>query len=363
MASNQKPQDLFLLEGISCLAFNKDFKKVALSKKDNIIYIYKVVDLMKPDTWELEDKLESHVQYISGLDWNAHTNEILSCSHDKTSFVWEYSDKKWIPSNVVATTKLGYLCCKWNSRGDKFCEGTSAKHLFIGYYNTDSKWWMGRNIKCHKSSVVCCEIDPTSLFVISGSTDLRVFVSSCYIESVDDKHLTDATKPLAQKFGDIIFEFRANCWLNSVAWNKSGSLGYAAGQNATIAVINYKDKKTDVIKCKHSPVTLVIPTGESSFLAVCYDRNILEYGKKGDKWEIKKTITTDQGNKAGGGAKGNVSSALQRFEKMGTQKKENLAVTSKQASHLHKSLISSLTIKDKDIITTDLSGFVKRWKL
>ena len=363
MASNQKPQDLFLLEGISCLAFNKDFKKVALSKKDNIIYIYKVVDLMKPDTWELEDKLDSHVQYISGLDWNAHTNEILSCSHDKTSFVWEYSDKKWIPSNVVATTKLGYLCCKWNSRGDKFCEGTSAKHLFIGYYNTDSKWWMGRNIKCHKSSVVCCEIDPTSLFVISGSTDLRVFVSSCYIESVDDKHLTDATKPLAQKFGDIIFEFRANCWLNSVAWNKSGSLGYAAGQNATIAVINYKDKKTDVIKCKHSPVTLVIPTGESSFLAVCYDRNILEYGKKGDKWEIKKTITTDQGNKAGGGAKGNVSSALQRFEKMGTQKKENLAVTSKQASHLHKSLISSLTIKDKDIITTDLSGFVKRWKL
>ncbi len=116
---------------------------------------------------------------------------------------------------------------------------------------------MGRNIKCHKSSVVCCEIDPTSLFVISGSTDLRVFVSSCYIESVDDKHLTDATKPLAQKFGDIIFEFRANCWLNSVAWNKSGSLGYAAGQNIIIAVINYKDKKTDLIKCKHSPVTLL----------------------------------------------------------------------------------------------------------
>ena len=135
MASNQKPQDLFLLEAISCLAFNKDFKKVTLSKKDNIIYIYKVVNLMKRDTLELEDKLDSHVQYVSGLDLNSHTNEILSCSHDKTSFVWEYSDKKWSPSNVVATTKLGYLCCKWNSRGDKFCEGASAKHLFIGYYN------------------------------------------------------------------------------------------------------------------------------------------------------------------------------------------------------------------------------------
>ena len=191
MANNQKPKDLFLLEGISCVAFNKDFKKVALSKKDNIIYIYEIKDFMKPDTWKLEDKLEAHVQYISGLDWNAFTNEILSCSYDKTTFVWTYSDKKWTPSSVVATTKLGYLCCKWNSRGDKFCEGTSGKQLFIGYYNTETKWWMVRNIKGHKSSVVCCEIDPTSLFVISGSTDLRVYISSCYLPEVDDSHLTD----------------------------------------------------------------------------------------------------------------------------------------------------------------------------
>ena len=39
-SANQKPKDLFLLEGISLVAFNKDFTQVALSKKDNIIYIY-----------------------------------------------------------------------------------------------------------------------------------------------------------------------------------------------------------------------------------------------------------------------------------------------------------------------------------
>jgi actin related protein 2/3 complex subunit 1A/1B len=362
MASNQKPQDLFLLEGISCFAFNKDFTKVALSKKDNVIYIYSIPNLMKTDTWKLETTLDTHVQYISGLDWNAKTNEILSCSHDKTSYVWTYSDKKWTPSNVVATTKLGYLCCKWNSRGDKFCEGTSAKQLLIGYYNTGNNWWMGKNIKVHKSSVVCCEIDPTSLFVLSGSTDLRVYVSSCYMPDIDDKHLTDQTKPLAQDFGAVIYEFRPNCWLNSVTWNASGSLGFAAGQDATVAVIDYKNQKTDLIKCKHSPVTIVVPNGENSFLAVCYDRNILEYEKKGDKWEIKKTITTDQGKKATA-SKGNVSSAVQRFQQMGVQKKENLAVTSKQASHLHQSIISSMNIKGKDVITTDVSGFVKYWKL
>ena len=48
---------------------------------------------------------------------------------------------------------------------------------------------------------------------------------------------------------------------------------------------------------------------------------------------------------------------------MGQQKKENLAVTSKQSSHLHQSIISSVNIKGKDMITTDVSGFVKYWKL
>ena len=184
----QKPKDLFLLEGISIVSFNKDFTRVALSQKDNKVYIYVIKDFMKPETWKLEDTLESHIQYVSGIDWNAHTNEILTCSYDKTAFVWTFSGKKWIPSNVVATTKLGYLC------------------------------------------------------VISGSTDLRVYVSSCYLPNVDDKYLTNETKPLAKPFGEIYLEFKANCWMNSVTWNKSGKLGFASGQNATIAILNYQEQ-------------------------------------------------------------------------------------------------------------------------
>ena len=362
-ASAQKPKDLFLLEGISCVAFNKDFTQVALSKKDNLIYIYSIKDIMKPDTWKLLYTLDSHFQYISGLDWCPATNRLLSCSYDKTSFVWEFSDKKWNPNNVVATTKLGYLCCKWNKRGDKFCEGTSAKQLLIGYFNKESKWWMGVNIKAHKSSVVTCEIDPTSLFVLSGSTDLRIYVSSCYLPKVDDQFLNDSTKPLAQEFGQVIYEFKTNCWVNSVAWLPSGNLGIVAGQDATISVINYSEQKSDVIRCKHSPATSLIPISDTSFLAVCYDRNIIEYGKEGDSWKIKKTIT-EKGSGAQQKAKSSIVSAqLEKFQKMGNINKDNLAVSTKQAGHLHQSLISSANIKGKDMITTDVSGFVKYWKL
>ena len=413
-AAVQKPKDLFLLEGINILSFNKDFKQVALSKKDNIIYIYSVPDLMKTETWKEICQLKSHYQYISGLDWCPETNRILSCSYDKTSFVWDLVKDKWTPSNVVVTTKLGYLCCKWNKRGDKFCEGTSAKQLLIGYYNKDPKvkWWMGINIKAHKSSVVTCEIDPTSLYVLSGSTDLRIYISSCYLPEIDDAFLTDEEKKLAKPFGLILYEFKENSWINSVAWLPNCHVGLAAGQDAVITVvyakeikekqieieqeqINDKEKevgkeqkkhkekhkdgkeeqkedkkvlidcKQELIKCKHAPATMLIPKDDNSFYAVCYDRNIFEYEKKGEQWEVKKVITAKkEDNKAKTSiGRGSVSAQLEMFNKMGQQKKDNLAVVTKQNLHLHKSQISSVNIKDKDIITTDLSGFVKYWKL
>jgi hypothetical protein len=105
---------------------------------------------------------------------------------------------------------------KWNNRGDKFCEGTSGKKLFIGYYNTETKW-MVRNIKVHKSSVACCEIDPTSLFVISGSTDLCIYISSCYLPEVDDSHLQMQQK-LWLKILALLF---AHLFLNKVNYSKN----------------------------------------------------------------------------------------------------------------------------------------------
>ena len=351
---NKLPKGLFILEGISFVSFNKDFTQVAISKKDNYIYIYSVVDLMNTDKWKLLYKLDAHYQYISGLDWSHETNRLLSCSYDKTSFVWDLIKNKWEPSNVVVTTKLGYLCCKWNKRGDKFCEGTSAKQLLIGYFNKKSNWWMGMNIKAHKSSVVACEIDPTSLFVLSGSTDLRVYVSSCYIPEVDDQFLTEETKPLARDFGQIFYEVKPNCWVNSVSWSPSGDYGLVAGQDSTVILVNYKEGTNDIIRCKHTPVTHIIPINENSFYAACYDRNILEYEKKEGEWTVVKVIT-DQ-NKEDPDEKDNE-------EKESGKKKSNLVVSTKQEKHLHKSQISSINIKGNDMITTDLSGFVKYWKL
>lgn len=349
----KKPEGLFILEGIGCLVFNKDFTQCALTKKDKVIYIYSTPDISKTDTWKLLHKLEAHGFYVSCLDWHPETNQILSCSHDKTVYVWKYEDNKWVSSNVVATTKLGYLTCKWNKRGDKFCTGTSAKHLFVGYFNTESNWWIVLNIKGHKSSVCCCAIDPTSLFVLSGSLDLRVYVASCYIPQIDDAHLTPELKPLAQKFGTIISEYKPNAWVTSVNWAPNGAYGIAASQNATIGIIDYKNNKANVIRCTHSPATVIIPNGNGSFYAIGYDRHIYEYVESGGKWKVKR-IVTEENEKL----KGKSPS-----EKPQSQNKENLAVHTKQSAIVHPSLISSAAIRGKEMITTDVTGFIKYWKL
>jgi hypothetical protein len=108
---------------------------------------------------------------------------------------------------------------------------------------------------------------------------------------------------------------------------------------------------------------MLIPKDDNSFYAVCYDRNIVEYEKKGEKWEVKKIITAKKEDNKAKTSVGVVSDRVQIFNTMGQQKKENLAVVTKQSEHLHESQISSVNIKDKKLITTDLSGFVKYWKL
>ena len=85
--------------------------------------------------------------------------------------------------------------------------------------------------------------------------------------------------------------------------------------------------------------------------------------KKGEEWEIKKTITSKSESSKPKAKTSIVSAQLEKFQKMGNIQKVNLAVSTKQADHLHQSIISSVNIKGKDMITTDVSGFVKYWKL
>lgn len=375
------PKDLFLIEGISHLVFNKDYTQCALSKKDNKIYLYHTPNPTDYTTWTLYDTLKTHSQYVSGLDWNPITERLISASYDKTSIIWSYEEERWGGEYVVATTKVGYLFAHWNEDGSKFVEGTSSKVLFIGYYDEESEWWVSRAIKHHKASVMTARIDPTSLFVISGSVDNKIYITSCYIPLVDDERLEESVLQNAQEFGTVIYKYDADAWILNTKWALGGEYAYATSYMSDIVVIDYKNQSENVIHCEHSPVMFIESISETSFIAVCYDREIFIYECDDDgKWEIKKDIvnnTNDEqvseskciGNKEEENAPGKgVAEELKKFQTSALKNRSSLVVTTKKNKVGHQAKISSVNVinvndDEKEIITTDLAGFVKVWSV
>ncbi len=140
--------------------------------------------------------------YISGVDWNANTNLIISCSYDKNIYVWNYNSTRdeWLPNLVIFKSKLSLLNVKWSKKGDKFIASGAGNQKIVGYYDKELNWWRGEEFKFHKSAVTSVAFDPTGLYAISGSTDLKISIHSCYVdkEEFDSKSSPEVSLPVSK---------------------------------------------------------------------------------------------------------------------------------------------------------------------
>ena len=75
-------QQLFLpTESISCHAWNGDRTMLAVCPNNHELHIY---GKCNTSNWERMYVLaKQHDLVISGVDWNATTNKIVTCSHDR----------------------------------------------------------------------------------------------------------------------------------------------------------------------------------------------------------------------------------------------------------------------------------------
>jgi actin related protein 2/3 complex subunit 1A/1B len=145
-------------------------------------------------SWELISTLTGHLQYIAAVDWHPETNRIISCSHDRNILVWNFNSSKnnWKPELVNFNVKVAILDVKWSNRGDKFVATTGSKLVATGYFHEELNMWNCKSIKEHRSSVTCARFDNSGLFILSGSTDLKAYISSSYLPEVDDSNLNQA---------------------------------------------------------------------------------------------------------------------------------------------------------------------------
>ena len=222
--------------------------------------------------------------YICSVDWHPETNKIISSSHDKNIFVWSYEKDNdiWKPEIVIFKTKVSVLNVKWNKKGDKFTACTGCKLVGTGYFEKENNWWSCIQMKEHHSSVTCAKLDDSGLYLISGSTDNRIHISSGYVNEIDVNNNNKTDDKNNKTDNRIIKTVKADAWVNDVCWLPSG-LGVAATHDSTIYIIDKAVENYETILLTHSPISHLLPISDNSFLAICYNRHIYIY-EKNQEW-------------------------------------------------------------------------------
>lgn len=377
----EKPKDLFCLEGISCVSFNKDFTQVALSKKNNLIYIYSIEKLESTSTWKLTDTLDEHVLYISALSWHPITNRILSCSHDKTCNIWTLKDGKWKAELVQANVKLSLLAGNWNARGDLICLGSSCCQALMGYFDMKSELWVtikGKHAG-YDSSVVCVNFSPDSLLMISGTSNCTVFITTTYSKSIN-KELFPGIENEERPFGTVVYKFTSQSWVDYVNFSLNGKLAFVAENReiidpatkrrvGVIDILDFTEGKNTQIFLEHGAAHMLIQKSENTIYVVDYQRMVRQYDKENGKWVMKKCLTESKlaANQFTSMAqmkdiKG-VSNLIKGFQSMSMQNKDILTVKAEQFENQHGGLITSVNFKGNIMVTTDIGGYIKFWKV
>lgn len=148
-------------------------------------------------TWPRVATLTGHEQVVSGLDWapsgrgvgGGGTDNVpllVSCSHDRTTAVWERcgtasgtstsasDDAAWRRQPVMQRLPNSALCVRWSPSGSKFAVGSSAKCVGVQYWDEAAGAWMCRLIRDkHGSSVVAVAWHPSSWYLATASTDCK----------------------------------------------------------------------------------------------------------------------------------------------------------------------------------------------
>ena len=138
--------------------------------------------------------------------------------------MWNLDKKlnKWKPELVMMDNNRAILAGGWSKNGKKFGLGAASHKTLIGYFDEKNNWWFCEKIKKFKSSVVAVQLHPSGRVVATGSTDFSFKLITCYIASVDEKDNYKGLYEDVKTFGDILFDYSGQGWVEALAWSPSG---------------------------------------------------------------------------------------------------------------------------------------------
>lgn len=360
---------------VSYHCWNADQSMCATSNNDEIVT---VMDTQKgsrdPSTWTVKAVLGEHSGFVSCIDWNPISNLIVTCGHDRNAYVWkeekgEDGETEWKPELAILRINRAATSVKWSPRGNKFAVSSGAKVIPVCYYEDKNTWWVSKQIKKHKSTIISLDWCPNNKLLVTGSSDYKCRIVSAFIQDEDtpEPEPFGALWPKQDKFGECLVEFdQAKAWVNSVAWSPSGYRLAFAGHGSTLHFIQITadGPVVSTIHDRGLPLSDIQFVDDNTLVGAGWDMNPKVYKATGDATAPEWSFTAELDPKISqkkAPIKNKAMSIFQAADSRGhtvgsKQKEENLT--------RHQNLISNIQLLGNgEISTSCLSGKIYFWKV
>lgn len=347
--------------GITCHAWNKDMTALALCPNNHELHILEVENgaLTEKHVYEQE-----HTQVITGIDWAPNSNQLVTCSHDRTCSVWTKGAEGWKPSMVVLKAfGRGATAVKWGPCETRFAVGSGAKQIQVCAYEAENDWWTGKPIREGiESTIFDIAFHPSSLILAAGGCDKTINVYSAIIKSLDSKASAkevfgDGKPP---KFGEVIFSVGTSGWVNGLAFSPAGNILCAAMHDSRMQFLNVQVgegvacEEVARMRLRGLPVSKVAFLDEATCIGVGHDMVPLKFTSTGGEWKCQGSI--DQGRAKKEKKKGAAAMWADKTDRGGAEVHEH--------NTTHENVISSLFVKpgsDGEFTTAGIDGRVVFW--
>jgi len=300
MASRKKKLANGITDNIIAHCFNKDRSQVAVAPNTNDLLIYstngKPTDASK---WSLEQTLSEHQRVIMGVDWCHKTNQIVTCGQDRNAYVWTHNGKRWEKNQVILRINRAATCVRWTVSGTKFAVGSGSKEVSVCRFEKSQNFWVARQIKKHKSTILCLDWHPNNVFLLTGGADFKTRIFSGYLRQVDKKSqlegFTDIFSDKVTKLGDLLMEFdQSKGWIESLSWSPSGYDFAFTGHDSSVNFVSLKDSKPQTLHMSNLPLRSLVFLSDSLCVGGGYDKTPYVFALEDSKWVCKGAL--DKGN-------------------------------------------------------------------
>ena len=284
-----------------------------------------------------------HGGWVSGIDWCAKTNQIVTCGHDRNAYVWKLEGTEWKPTLVILRINRAATCVKWSPDGDKFAVGSGAKCVPVCHFESKQNWWISKMIKKHKSSVLDLDWSPNQKYLVTGASDFKCRIFSAFIADIDSAE-EDAVDALfgakGTQFGECLAEFdAAKAWVQGVSWSPSGMSIAFTGHGSTLTFVDLGNNKAEqTIYLKTLPAVQCFFTDDDTLITIGFEHNPTVYKKEGE-WKQNKLLDECKGEekKSAGGAASRARNMFQVADSQG--KKGNTHKEEPEIKTKHKNNI------------------------